>query len=283
MKPPAEVCPIPALIRKGTSGALGLGALLLLWLYGASRVRSAAEPAAAVERPEASHPDLRLSRADILDRLKSHSTTHYGGLYNAMKGVTLAAVGVSLVSIVGDSLPLGRGLLLLVAIIAVLISYNGEAIGQAIMHFHPTTRDVILPMALTVSLVILVLLPGANADLGEMPSIWFVAFGAWSLTAAVLIVSVASRLDTDLYSPELCGTVEQYRRRMFVDAICATTVGVASLAFFVIRHPQMPEMGVPEQIFLAFVGIGLVGGLCHHEATRKELRGNLLTITASDR
>jgi hypothetical protein len=259
---------------------LGLGALLLLWLYGASRARSAAQPAVAPDHPEATHPDLRLSHADVLNRLKSHSTTHYGGLYNVMKGVTLAAVGLSLVNIVGSSLPSERGLLLLVALISVLISYNGEAIGQAIMHLHPTTIDVILPMALTVSLVFLVGLPGASEDLGDMPAAWFAAFGAWSLIAASLILSVASRLDTDLYAPELCRTVQQYRRRMLFDAICATTVGVVSLGFFVIRCPQLPEMGAPEQIFLAFVGIGLVGGLCHHEATRRELRRNLLTITA---
>lgn len=263
-------------------GALGLGALLLLWFHANSRVRPGSADTPSGD-PATTCPNLHLSHADVFDRLKSHSTTHYAGLYNVMKGVTLAAVGFSLVNIVGNSLPPERGLLLLVALISVLISYNGEAIGQAIMHLYPTTLDVILPMILTVSLVFLVGIPGAGEELGVAPVAWFAAFGVWSVVAASLILWVVSRLDSDLYSPELNRTVQQYKRRMRVDAICASTVGVVSLVFFVIRRSHLPEMGVPEQIFLAFVGFGLVGGLCHHEATRTELKRNLLTITGPSR
>lgn len=45
---------------------------------------------------------------------------------------------------------------------------------------------------------------------------------------------------------------------MSVDAVCATTVGLVALAFYAARRGHLPEMGLPEVAFLAFVAIGLV-------------------------
>jgi hypothetical protein len=218
----------------------------------------------------------RFSREDVVNRLKSHSPNHYAGLYNVMKGVTLAAVGFSLIALFSGSVPAERTFLLLIALLSVLIAYNGEAIGQTIIHLYPATIDVFLPMALTVALLLVVLLPGADRDLGPMPTAWFIAFAAWNLIAAALVKSIAVRLDAELYAPYLRSTVERYRARMHFDAKCAAAVGIITGAFVSVRYTRLPEPGILEYVFLAVASLGILGGLRHHEATRKELKWALL-------
>lgn len=195
-----------------------------------------------------------------------------------MKGVTLAAVGIVAIKLLGGSIPSERALLLAVALGSVLVSYNGEAIGQAIIHLPPATVDVALPMALTVAELLVVGLAAVNSSLGPMPAAWFAAFAAWNLMAAVLVKSVAERLDPQLYDRCLWPALKNYRGRMRFDARCAAAVGCATVVFLLWRLASLPEAGIPEYVFLAFAGISFVGALAHHEATRKELREALLAI-----
>jgi hypothetical protein len=255
-------------------------AVLLLWQRPWHRARHSkgGENADARRTEPIAGDSQRFSRQDVLNRLKSHSPTHYAGLYNVMKGVTLAAVGLSLGALISQSVPPERALLLLVAVVSVLISYNGEAIGQTIIHLYPATIDVILPMALTVVLLLVVGLPGTDQIPGPMPLEWFAAFAAWNMIAALLVASIASRLDTKLYEPYLWPAIERYRARMWFDATCAASVGVFSLIFLCFRHSYLPEATLWEYAFLAVVSFCLVGGLSHHEATRKELKEGLLEI-----
>ncbi|HEY7456491.1 MAG TPA: hypothetical protein VH703_04370 [Solirubrobacterales bacterium] len=260
-----------------------LAGLLLLWRHRPPRSGERTDDtrggsAGASQEPEETH---RFSRRDVLVRLKSHSPNHYAGLYNVMKGVTLAAVGFSLVKLFSHSVPPERAALLAVALLSVLISYNGEAIGQTIIHLYPATIDVFLPMALTVALLLVVGLPGADKDLGPMPLAWFISLGAWNLIAAVLVASIASRLDVELYEPYLHSTVDKYRRRMWVDATCAAVVGVAVFAFAWIRAPYLPAADAWEYGFLIAVAVSLLGGLAHHEAIRRELKAELLATAGS--
>jgi len=264
---------------------LALAGLALIWR---TRAAGYANATNRIEAKEGSWPHEidsphRFSRDDVVGRLKSHSPNHYAGLYNVMKGVTLAAVGFSLLELFGGSVPPERALLLLVALLSVLIAYNGEAIGQTIIHLYPATIDVFLPMALTVTLLLIVVLPGADKDLGPMPTAWFIAFAAWNLIAAALVKSIAVRLNTDLYAPYLHSTVESYRARMHFDAKCAAGVGIVALIFLAARHTHLPDSDIWVYAFLAIAALGILGGLNHHEATRKELKEALLETAESAR
>jgi hypothetical protein len=259
--------------------SLGFAALLFLWLSRPLRNNTPSTPPMGERASEASKEDShRFSRQDVMVRMKSHSATHYAGLYNVMKGVTLAAVGLVAVRILSHSVPPERVFLLLIALGSILVSYNGEAIGQAIIHLAPATIDVALPMALTVAELIVVILPGIKASQGPMPAEWFVALAIWNLIAAMLVTSVARRLHNKQYEPYLWPIVERYRARMQFDAKCACAVGVVVLIFLLCRHSHLPEADVWAYACLVAVAVAFTFGIKHHEETRKELRRGLIAI-----
>lgn len=244
------------------------------------RARRASAPAGRSGQalPPAGEENYLFSRRDVLIRLKAHSPGQYAGLFNVMKGVTLAAVGIVVVKLVGGEIPLARALLLAIALMGILVSYNGEAIGQEIIHLPPTTLDVALPMALTVAELLVVGLSAVDDSLGQMPTSWFVAFAVWNFLAAILVRSVATRLNCELYERDFWPALEAYRNRMLFDSKCAFAVGLFTLSFTIGRHIAQAEAQMPDYAFIALVAVALLGALRHHEATRKELQEALISI-----
>jgi hypothetical protein len=60
--------------------------------------------------------DHRLSGQDVVERIKDHGPNHYSGLYNVMKGVTLAGAGVAFAKLAGHGFPLSHVALMIVAL-----------------------------------------------------------------------------------------------------------------------------------------------------------------------
>jgi hypothetical protein len=218
----------------------------------------------------------RFDRRDAAARLKEHSASHYAGLYNVMKGVTLAAAGLALIRLLEEPYPDQRGLLLAVGLLAIVVTYNGAVVGQVVVHLDTSPIDVILPMALTIAEFGLIGLAAINPKAGPMPEEWFLALGAWQLLAALVVLFVALRLDASLYAPTLWPAVNAYRQRLYKDVAAAGLSGLLTLGFWWFRRDSLPLAGTLEYVFIALILATLVGALAHHESTRRQLKRNLL-------
>jgi hypothetical protein len=216
----------------------------------------------------------KLSRADVLARWKNNSAGHHVGLFHVMKGVALAAGGLvlfGLVTQVPAPSPARVGMLA-VAFLAVTISYNGAAIGTSVVAFHPSLFDVVLPMAMTLTELVLVSYPGAGAGLGDIPDGWLVALAGWQLLAAVIVLSVATRLRHADYDADAWDPVEIYRGRLYVDCAMAS-IGAVVASCFLVARSELPESPVIDYAFLAFMTAWFLSALVHHGRTRRELVG----------
>ncbi len=217
---------------------------------------------------------LRFDREDALERLKDHSADHYTGLYNVMKGVTLAAAGLTLIRLTGGY-PWQRLPLFAVGLLAIAITYNGALVGQTVVHLRTNLVDVLLPMALTVAEFVVIGMAGAKPKAAAVPEYWFLALGSWQVLAACVVTSVASRLREDMYSPTLWPTVRKYRRRQWIDACGAGASGAITLLVWLIFENDLTKGGTAALLLLLFTFVTLVGAMANHEQTRKELAANL--------
>ncbi|HEU4599451.1 MAG TPA: hypothetical protein VFS26_06865 [Solirubrobacterales bacterium] len=231
---------------------------------------------AAVDSGDPAHI---FTRDDVLERLKEQTPSHYAGIYNVMKGVTLAAAGLALVSVLVEHLPFARGMLLLVAFLAVIISYNGATVGQTVVHLHPSMLDVILPMALTIAELVVVTLPGFDHSTQAVPSAWLLALGIWEVMAGTVVFSILARLEPLLYQDEIWPTVSRYRTRLKFDWKCATGGGAGAIVYWIasrVAFPAWSGWDYLDYVFLAAVLGFFVGALAHHGETRRELVTTLL-------
>jgi hypothetical protein len=232
----------------------------------------------AVDPDDPSHV---FTRADVLERLKNQTVNHYSGIYNVMKGATLAAAGVAMVSVLVEQLPFERAVLLVVAFLAVIISYNGATVGQTIVHLHPSALDVILPMALTIAELIVVSLPGFDKSPHSLPSGWLPALGIWQVMAGLVILSIIARLEPAFYQDQLWPAVNGYKERLAFDWKCATGGGVVVIAYWLLSRVLFGAWSGWSYIDYVLLGLVLAffsGAIAHHGETRRELVTALLRM-----
>jgi hypothetical protein len=218
---------------------------------------------------------LRLAHEEALQRLKDHSANHYAGLYNVMKGVTLAAVGLGAVRLITQGYTAERISLLAIGMVAAVLTYNGAIIGQTIVHLRTSWLDVSLPMALTVAEFVLIVAAASGPPSDPMPSYWPLALAAWQLLAALVVASVAQRLKSEMYTTALWPAVAEYRGSQWWDAAMAAITSLVTLLFWWSQRDQFPEITALGYGFLAFTSLSLVGAFAHHEQTRSRLERNL--------
>lgn len=192
-----------------------------------------------------------------------------------MKGVTLAAAGITLIRLV-DGYPAQRLPLFAIGVISIAITYNGAMVGQTVVHLRTNLADVLLPMGLTLAEFVLVGMAGARPKTAAIPEYWFPALGAWQVLAACVVASIAYRLRENMYSPELWPTVCKYRTRQWIDACIAGTTGAITFAVWLTHRNDLMEAGTPAVLLLVFTSMTLVGAMVHHEQTRRQLQANLL-------
>lgn len=233
------------------------------------------DSAAAGEAPPA---PLRLAHEEALQRLKEHSANHYAGLYNVMKGVTLAAVGLAVIRLVTHQYTAERIPLLAIGMAAVVLTYNGAIIGQTIVHLRTTWLDVCLPMVLTVAEFVLIIASTSGLPDEPMPTYWPLALAAWQLLAALVVASVAMRLRSRMYTTALWPAVAEYRKSQWLDATLAAGTGLLTLLFWLTQRHRLPELDAIGFGFLAFTGLSLVGAFVHHEQTRMRLERSLAAL-----
>ncbi len=221
--------------------------------------------------------DYVFDHDDLATRLKQHSASHYAGLYNVMKGVTLGSIGIGLGAFIVNSVPAGRLALFAIAFLAVVISYNGASVGQTVVHLPPSLLDVVLPMALTVAELAIIGIPGLDPSPSLIPDIWLFAFATWHFLAAAVVFSIAYRLDAAHYAPSIWPAVERYCDRMYFDAKAATAGGIGTVAYWVLRETGVvPATDASGYVFLALIACSFVAALNHHGVTRRELRRGLM-------
>lgn len=228
-------------------------------------------------------PSHIFTREDVLERLKSQTVNHYSGIYNVMKGATLAAAGVAMVSVLVEHLPFERALLLMVAFLAVIISYNGATVGQTIVHLHPSALDVILPMALTIAELIVVSLPGFDKSPHSLPSDWLPALAVWQIMAGLVILSIIARLEPAFYQDQLLTAVSDYRERLEFDWKCATGGGLVVIAYWLLSRVFFEAWTIWGYVDYVLLGVILVffsAAIAHHGETRRELVTTLLRMTS---
>jgi hypothetical protein len=219
-------------------------------------------------------PSHRLDHADVLDRVKDHGPTHYAGLYNVMKGVTLAGGGIALVNLADAGMSLSRLALVAVAFIGVLLTYYGQTAGLVIVHLRPSIMDISLPMALTVAEFYIMARPGSGLDEG-LPLDWFVGLALWALLAASVVASIAGRLDRSSYSSKLWPVVEDYRSELWRDVRAACALAAGTVVFVVLRGGELDDPTALEYAFLAAVGGVLCRGIWSQGQARRMLAKRL--------
>jgi hypothetical protein len=258
--------------RKHRAGAVGFAiAVLILQTARHTRPRTNALPPRGTERE--TH---LFSNQHALLRLKDQSATHYAGLYNVMKGVTLATLGAGAVSTLLGEVPPERGALLLVAFLAVVITYSGATIGQTIVHLHPSAIDVALPMALTLAELVVVGLPGFDRSPAQIPEAWIPTLGLWQILAASVVLSIAHRLQPGLYEPAAWRAVTRYRKRQYSDVKAAGIGGIATLAYWGVTRTVLNATSASDWICVSAIAVLLLAGLHNHGVTRRELKNTLL-------
>lgn len=195
----------------------------------------------------------------MMARVKDHGPNHYSGLYNVMKGVSLAGVGLALVRLAGQGFPVGRMLLVLVALVGVFLTYYGQTVGLIIVNLRPSILDIALPMLLTVVELYIAYRPGIEHG-DRLPVDWFGGLAVWAALAASVIASVAWRLKCSGYVSTLWPVAESYKAELWGDVKAASGLAVVAVIFVGFRC----TIGLPIAVdygFLAFVvcvlGVGI--------------------------
>lgn len=189
-------------------------------------------------------------------RVKEQGPSHYAGLYNVMKGVTLAGAGLALVNLSDQGVQPTRLALVAVALTGVLLTYYGQTVGFIIVHLRPSALDIAVPMLLTVAEFYVVYRPGVSGG-GLMPVDWFVGLAAWALLAALVIFLVSRRLRRASYSSALWPIIEEYGRELTGDVLAASALGAMTIGYIVGRSILGSSTPV-NWAFLAVV-IGMLG------------------------
>jgi|GEM_PF-5169746 len=218
--------------------------------------------------------DHRLSRQDVIERIKDHGPNHYAGLYNVMKGVTLAGAGIAFVKLAGDNFPLSHIALMAVALTGVLLTYYGQSVGLIIVHLRPSILDITLPMALTVVEFFIVYRPSEPAT-GDQPIDWFWAFSLWAALAAAIIASVAWRIRGSNYSPALRPIVDDYRSQLVRDVGAASALSAGSAAF-ILAYGKWDLAVSGKYVFLTVAFCTLIAGINSQGKARRALARNLV-------
>jgi hypothetical protein len=237
------------------------------------RTARTAPASSRAQRPPSA--PLKLAHEEALGRLKHHSANHYAGLYNVMKGVTLAAAGLAVIRLITHGYTAERIPLLAIGMVAVILTYNGAVIGQTIVHLRTSWVDVSLPMALTVAEFVLIVASTSGKRDEPMPTYWPLALAAWQLLAALVVASVAKRLQPTLYTTTLWPAVAEYRKSQWLDAAMAAVTGLLTLVFWVVQRHELPHLDALSFVFLGFTGLSLIGAFVHHEQTRTQLERSL--------
>jgi len=215
----------------------------------------------------------RLDLPDVLSRVKDHGPNHYSGLYNVMKGVTLAGGGIAFVRLANHGFSLPHIALMAVALTGVFLTYYGQSVGLVIVHLKPSILDIALPMALTVVEFFIVYRPGAPAK-GALPVDWFYALAIWALLAASVVASVANRISRFDYSSRLWPVANEYRSELWRDVGAASVLAVVTAAFAA-AHQAWALDTTWEYAFLA-VALGMLfAGINSQGQTRRILAKHL--------
>jgi hypothetical protein len=215
----------------------------------------------------------KLKHADVMARVKDHGPNHYSGLYNVMKGVSLAGAGFALVRLAGQGFPVGRVMLVLVALVGVFLTYYGQTVGLIIVSLRPSILDIALPMLLTVVELYIAYRPGMEHG-DRLPADWFGGLAVWAALAASVIASVAWRLNCSGYVSNLWPIAEGYKAELWEDVKAASGLAVAAIIFVSFRC----TIGIPVAVdygFLAFVACVLGAGINSQGRTKAALARRL--------
>lgn len=218
-------------------------------------------------------PSHELDRHDVEVRLKNHGPNHYSGLYNVMKGVTLAGGGVAFVKLANHGFPLPHVALMVVALTGVFLTYYGQSVGLVTVHLRPSILDIALPMGLTVVEFFIVYRPGSPPQ-GELPVDWFGALALWAALAAAVISSVVWRITRVNYSAELWPIVHDFRSRLVKDIGASGGLALGTAAF-VVAHRVLDFGAGEEYAFLVLAFGTLLLGINSQGRARRALARKL--------
>jgi hypothetical protein len=226
-----------------------------------------------------------LTAADVQSRLQARHSSHYLDLYNVMKGVTLAAAGLSLLEITIGHPSTGRVLAWVVALFGAVLSYYGASAGAALLNWRPELPDILFPMLLSVAELMLIYRPGIDVGpRGEwIPTDWFAILAAWSALCSVVIWRVSrsllAGLQSDAYQAPLDSVVKDYRAALKEDCLGAFGVALLSLgAFAALRLvPNVGHNHLVKGAVACVVLASLVRGLDSQRRASSNIDASLYT------
>jgi hypothetical protein len=233
--------------------------------------------------------DPTLTARDVLGRLKTRNSSHYLDLYNIMKGVTLAAAGVSLLEIAVRHWATGRLLLWIVALAASVLTYYAATVGAALLNQRPTTPDILFPMLLSISELMLIYRPGLGIDAKAewAPTDWFALLALWCFQCGFVIVFISRSLRVgrkrNMYDKNLVSTVDAYHTRLRVDSRMAFGSGIISLIAFLGWHLHLIYDGNWAKGGVALMMLGfIIGGIYSQQESSHKMDGHLATALSTE-
>jgi hypothetical protein len=245
-------------------------------------------------RPQPSQPaeadasDHDLSVADVLERFKTQSASHYLDLYNVIKGVTLGVAGLALLSIAVPHPSLPRMALWLVGFEGAVLSYYGAVGGAALLSRRPSLRDIVFPMLLSVAELMMIYRPGAGELVHEpahvwMPTDWFALLGAWQILCGCVIITVSQGLNGSDHHPRLKPVVEIYHEWITNDRNMAVFAGSVTLALFVVWNfdldaPAWLTGHWARGAFVALSAVFMAAGINNQQRCRRDINENLVRV-----
>jgi hypothetical protein len=225
--------------------------------------------------------DRDLSVADVLERFKTQSASHYLDLYNVIKGVTLGVAGLALLSIAVPHPALPRVTLWLVGFEGAVLSYYGAVGGAALLNRRPSLRDIVFPMLLSVAELMTIYRPGGGELIHEpahvwMPTDWFALLGAWQVLCGCVIVTVSHGLDGSDHHPRLKPVIAVYKEWITTDRNMALLASSFTLALFAAWNF---DLGAPawltghwaRGVYVALSAVFMAAGINNQQRCRKDI------------
>jgi len=162
---------------------------------------------------------LKVTRAELLGRLKGHGVLSYVTIYNFMKGIALANAAYTFALLVGFGQSHGPFewltlTLWLASFAAVILTYYATMVGMIVILWVPTLFDIVLPFVLVIAEFSLFSVLQSPATVVY----WPLVFSVFNAIVSGIVWNVHFRLRHLQIEDDVRTLVDDYRRGMKRDA-----------------------------------------------------------------
>jgi hypothetical protein len=239
----------------------------------------------AGEDEDARHAQaLRVTKADLHDRMSTYLINHYLALHVTVVSVALGVAGIAAASLVGDAqLGVYRPLFWIMwsaSLLATAAAYAGTVTGSVgLPGMVPSMWDLMVPIFLAVAeFLLFAILVTPLTGLGSPRSVvtaWFFCLGGFGILAGIAIGRARHLFQSGGFGADVMPTIEEYLKRLVVDMRGAgLTAGLGILGGALQLILARGSLGVAYGFAIAILVI-LTLALISHGKTAKLWREGL--------